>query len=128
MPSLEHAHERGRAQGPAGRSPFSGGGRLVLTTALLLVGVSSAGRGTPAPLSVEPERAHPPGAVAHAPAASPEPALHLEKQDTPLVYFTYGDRPLLSFGGLSDFIFYGGRDAYDYRLWADWGSPFSGAA
>jgi len=36
------------------------------------------------------------------------------------VYFTYNSKPLLSFGGLSDFIFYAAEDAYNYKLWADW--------
>lgn len=46
--------------------------------------------------------------------------LRLEKEGTPQVYFSYHGKPLLSFGGLSDFLFYAGPDAYDYRLWADW--------
>jgi len=46
--------------------------------------------------------------------------LKLEKVGTEQVYFTYNGKPLLSFGGLSDFIFYAAEDAYDYRLWADW--------
>jgi len=46
--------------------------------------------------------------------------LRLEKAGTEKVYFTYDGKPLLSFGGLSDFIFYAAEDAYDYKLWADW--------
>ena len=45
--------------------------------------------------------------------------LRLDREGTEQVYFTYRGEPLLSFGGLSDFIFYT-ADAYDYRLWADW--------
>ena len=48
--------------------------------------------------------------------------LALEKVSTEKVYFTYNGKPLLSFGGLSDFIFYAAEDAYDYKLWADWGA------
>ncbi len=46
--------------------------------------------------------------------------LALEKVSTEKVYFTHNGKPLLSFGGLSDFIFYAAEDAYDYKLWADW--------
>lgn len=46
--------------------------------------------------------------------------LKLEKAGTEKVYFTHNGKPLLSFGGLSDFIFYAAEDAYDYRLWAGW--------
>jgi len=46
--------------------------------------------------------------------------LRLEKAGTETVYFSYHGKPLLSFGGLSDFIFYAAEDAYDYKLWADW--------
>ena len=46
--------------------------------------------------------------------------LKLEKIGTEKVYFSYQGKPLLSFGGLSDFIFYAAQDAYDYKLWADW--------
>ncbi len=46
--------------------------------------------------------------------------LRLEKAGTEKVYFTHNGKPLLSFGGLSDFIFYAAEDAYDYKLWADW--------
>ncbi len=48
--------------------------------------------------------------------------LMLEKAGTEKVYFSYNGKPLLSFGGLSDFIFYAAEDAYDYKLWADWGA------
>lgn len=37
-----------------------------------------------------------------------------------LAHFTYRDAPLLSFGGMSDFVFYFPESAYDYRQWADW--------
>jgi len=37
-----------------------------------------------------------------------------------LAHFTYRDEPLLSFGGMSDFVFYFPGSAYDYRQWADW--------
>lgn len=46
--------------------------------------------------------------------------LRLEKVGTEKVHFSYRGKPLLSFGGLSDFIFYAAEDAYDYKLWADW--------
>lgn len=46
--------------------------------------------------------------------------LKLEKVGSEKVYFTHNGKPILSFGGLSDFIFYAAEDAYDYRLWADW--------
>ena len=46
--------------------------------------------------------------------------LTIEKSGTELAYFAHNGKPLLSFGGLSDFVFYANRDAYDYRLWADW--------
>ena len=52
--------------------------------------------------------------------ASANEGLKLEKVGTAEVYFTYNGKPLLSFGGLSDFIFYAAEDAYDYKLWADW--------
>lgn len=51
-----------------------------------------------------------------------EGGLRLEKAGTEKVYFSYNGKPLLSFGGLSDFIFYAAEDAYDYKLWADWGA------
>jgi hypothetical protein len=47
-------------------------------------------------------------------------ALKLERTGIRSVYFTYRGEPLLSFGGLSDFIFYAAEDAYDYKLWARW--------
>jgi len=53
-------------------------------------------------------------------AASASQGLKLEQTDTEQVYFSYNGKPLLSFGGLSDFIFYAAEDAYDYKLWADW--------
>lgn len=46
--------------------------------------------------------------------------LKLEKVGTEKVYFSYNGRALLSFGGLSDFIFYASEDAYNYKLWAGW--------
>ena len=46
--------------------------------------------------------------------------LSLEKAGTSKVYFAQDGEPLLSFGGLSDFIFYAAPDAFDYKLWADW--------
>ncbi|MFQ6035525.1 MAG: hypothetical protein ACE5NM_06720 [Sedimentisphaerales bacterium] len=46
--------------------------------------------------------------------------LRLQKAGTEKVYFVYDGKGLLSFGGLSDFIFYAAEDAYDYKLWADW--------
>jgi len=49
-----------------------------------------------------------------------EGGLRLEKVGTEKVYFVYDGKPLLSFGGLSDFIFYAAEDAYDYKLWTDW--------
>jgi len=50
-----------------------------------------------------------------------ERGLTLQRRGTAQAYFAYHGRPLLSFGGISDFIFYAADDAYDYRLWADWG-------
>ncbi len=47
-------------------------------------------------------------------------AIGLEETGTERVYFVHRGEPLLSFGGLSDFLFYGDEDAYDYKLWADW--------
>ncbi len=49
-------------------------------------------------------------------------SLDLARQGTDLVYFTYAGKPLLSFGGMSDFMFYADRDALDYKLWANWAS------
>lgn len=46
--------------------------------------------------------------------------LRLESEGSERVYFSYRGQPLLSFGGMSDFIFYASEDAYDYKLWADW--------
>ena len=46
--------------------------------------------------------------------------LTLEKVGTPYVYFAYDQQPLLSFGGLSDFVFYFPEEVYDYKQWADW--------
>ncbi len=54
------------------------------------------------------------------PDATAAEGLKLEKIGTDQVYFTHNGKPLLSFGGLSDFIFYADQDAYDYKLWADW--------
>ena len=55
-----------------------------------------------------------------APKNEPEEGLKLEQVGTERVYFTHNGKPLLSFGGLSDFIFYAAEDAYNYKLWADW--------
>ena len=46
--------------------------------------------------------------------------LKLEEVGTDQVYFSYHGKPLLSFGGMSDFLFYAAEDAYDYKKWADW--------
>jgi len=46
--------------------------------------------------------------------------LQLENAGTEHVYFSYHGKPLLSFGTMSDFMFYAADDAYDYRKWADW--------
>ena len=46
--------------------------------------------------------------------------VQLAKAGTEQAYFTHNGKPLLSFGVLSDFIFYAAKDAYDYELWADW--------
>ena len=46
--------------------------------------------------------------------------LQLENVGTEQVYFSYHGKPLLSFGSMSDFIFYASEDAYDYKKWADW--------
>jgi len=47
--------------------------------------------------------------------------LKIERAGTAGAYFTYGGKPVLSFGGsASDFIFYVAQDAFDYELWADW--------
>lgn len=47
-------------------------------------------------------------------------ALKLINVGTDSVYFSYDNKPLLSFGTMSDFIFYASEDAYDYKKWADW--------
>lgn len=63
------------------------------------------------------------GVVQNARARTTRPfGLRLEKPGTKDVYFSYNGKPLLSFGGLSDFIFYANKDAYDYEKWADWAS------
>jgi hypothetical protein len=46
--------------------------------------------------------------------------IRLENPGTDHVYFSYHGKPLLSFGVLSDYIFYTADDAFDYRRWADW--------
>ena len=46
--------------------------------------------------------------------------LQLVGVGTDQVQFTHNGEPLLSFGGMSDFIFYAADDAYNYRQWADW--------
>lgn len=46
--------------------------------------------------------------------------LRIEKAGTQKAYFAHNGKPLLSFGGLSDFLFYAAEDAYDYKVWADW--------
>jgi hypothetical protein len=46
--------------------------------------------------------------------------LQLENAGTEHVYFSYHGKPLLSFGTMSDYMFYASDDAYDYRKWADW--------
>lgn len=46
--------------------------------------------------------------------------LEIEREGTEQAYFTYHGEPLLSFGGLSDFLFWFADDAHDYRQWADW--------
>jgi hypothetical protein len=53
-------------------------------------------------------------------AVLPAQPLKLERAGTEQVYFSYHGKPLLSFGGMSDFIFYAAEDAYDYKHWADW--------
>jgi len=49
-----------------------------------------------------------------------KPGLTLERVGTEQVYFSYHGKALLSFGGMSDFLFYAAEDAYDYKKWADW--------
>jgi hypothetical protein len=51
--------------------------------------------------------------------AAAEP-LRIERADSDLAYFSYRGQPLLSFGGLSDYLFWFGDDAYDFRAWVDW--------
>jgi hypothetical protein len=46
--------------------------------------------------------------------------LEIIKEKTDRAYFAYDGEPLLSFGGLSDFMFWFADDAHKYRLWADW--------
>lgn len=46
--------------------------------------------------------------------------VRLTEAGTERVYFTHNDKPLLSFGGQGDFIFYLAEDAYNYKRWADW--------
>jgi len=46
--------------------------------------------------------------------------IKLEEVNTQKVYFSYNNEPLLSFGGLSDFVFYFPEEVYDYKQWADW--------
>lgn len=46
--------------------------------------------------------------------------LRIERAGTEHAYFSYHGKPLLSFGGMSDYIFYAAEDAYDYQRWADW--------
>ena len=46
--------------------------------------------------------------------------LRLEYEGTDSVYFSYRGKPLLSFGGMSDFIFYAADDAFDYKRWCAW--------
>jgi hypothetical protein len=46
--------------------------------------------------------------------------LRIERQGTDRAYFSYHGKPLLSFGGLSDFLFWFADDAHDFRRWADW--------
>ena len=52
--------------------------------------------------------------------AQPKQGLRLERDGTEQVYFSCQGKPLLSFGTMSDFIFYAGEDAFDYKRWADW--------
>lgn len=51
--------------------------------------------------------------------------LRLEQVGTEKVYFSYKGKPLLSFGGLSDAMFYSTQDAYDYVRWAEWAEAHS---
>lgn len=51
--------------------------------------------------------------------AAAEP-LRIERAGTDQAYFSYRGMPLLSFGGLSDFLFWFNDDSHDFRAWADW--------
>jgi hypothetical protein len=51
-------------------------------------------------------------------------SLRIERAGTEKAYFTHNGKPLLSFGGLSDFIFYAAEDSYDYKVWADWATEY----
>jgi hypothetical protein len=53
-------------------------------------------------------------------AAAPGEPLRIEQEGTDRAYFSYRGEPLLSFGGLSDVMFWFADDAYDFRRWADW--------
>ncbi len=53
-------------------------------------------------------------------SATSAQGLRIERAGTEQAYFSYHGKPLLSVGGMSDFIFYASEDAYDYKLWADW--------
>lgn len=46
--------------------------------------------------------------------------LTLENIGTSSVYFAHQGKPLLSFGGMSDFLFYADVDTFDYKRWTDW--------
>jgi hypothetical protein len=46
--------------------------------------------------------------------------LSLQNVGTEQVYFAYDGRPLLSFGTMTDNIFWVEQDAFDYKAWADW--------
>ena len=46
--------------------------------------------------------------------------IQLAEVGTEKVYFTHNGKPLLSFGGGSDYIFYADQDTFDYKRWADW--------
>lgn len=54
------------------------------------------------------------------PGRGSDTGLGLERYGSDEVYFTRDGEPLLSFGGLSDFVFYADRETYDYVRWADW--------
>jgi len=53
-------------------------------------------------------------------SAYAQSGLRLEKAGTDRAYFTHNGKPLLSFGGQGDFMFYLAEDAYDYKHWANW--------